>query len=83
MAEPLTIFFTLRDTREVSDALNELEERFADEVGYWGVPGSTSKVNYIKTELLVEEELYELLTAKELYEFLGFEPDWVVEHYEV
>lgn len=83
MTEPLTIHFTLVDTLDVVESLKELEERWAEEPGFWGVPSGDSKIDHIETVLLVEEELYDTMSRDDLYKFLGLEPSWVVESYEV
>lgn len=83
MTEPLTIHFTLVDTAGVVENLKELEERWAEEPGFWGVPSGNSRVDHIETTLLVEEELYDGLSREDLLEFLGFEAEQVVDFWEI
>lgn len=79
--EEMTIRLSLTKTREVEEALSELEEYFAHEGGWWSVPAGL--VDQLETELVVDEVSYFSLNREEFLETLGLEPEWVLECYEV
>lgn len=79
--EEMTIRIELKSTREVEEALSDIEEYFACEGGWWTEPCGT--VDHIVTEVLVDEVTYFSLTRDEFLEALGLEAEWVLECYEV
>lgn len=79
--EEMTIRLALVKTREVEEALSELEEYFAHEGGWSSVPAGL--VDQLEIELVVDEVSYFSLTREEFLEALGIEPEWVLECYEV
>jgi hypothetical protein len=72
--EEITIRLSLKHTREVQDAL-------ADEGGWWNDYSGTGTT--IEIDLLLDSIAYEALSREEFIEFLGLEPEWVLDVYEV
>lgn len=77
----VTVHLTLKKSRTIEKALGKLEDRFTNEGGWWSVPCGI--IDHLETELELEEELFESLSHDDLVEFLGLEPEWVLEAYEV
>lgn len=79
--EEMVIRLSLVKTREVEEALSELEEFFAHEGGWCSVPAGL--VDQLEIDLVVDETSYFSLNREEFLEALGLEPEWVLECYEV
>jgi hypothetical protein len=79
--EEITIHLSLKHTREVQDALANLENLFADEGGWWNDCSGTGTT--IEIDLLLDSIAYDALSREEFIEFLGLEPEWVLDVYEV